>query len=126
MTHNDELGGKAKTENNTMQVEYNNNVVKSNGNLGNGVLITPPINEDFWMMRVKVSDHQAVVCFPKFGTIGIGFQHEEDWNTNLPYTSEAKAIFNHIAHNKGDDNITDESCVAAIEALQGAIAELAA
>ena len=108
-----------------MQVEYNSNVVPSNGDLGNGILVTPPIDSDFWMMRVPLSDRQAIVCFPKFRTIGIGFQHEEDWNTNLPYTREAAAIFDHISHNRGDDNITDEDCITAIEMLQAAIRGLA-
>ena len=108
-----------------MQLEYNSNVVPNNGNLGNGVLITPLINEDFWMMRVPVSDIQAVVCFPKFGTIGIGFQVEDDWNTNLPYTKSSAVIFDHIAHNKGDVGINDGDCVTAIEMLQAAIKDLA-
>jgi hypothetical protein len=109
-----------------MHLEYNSNVVPDNGNLGNGVLMTPPIDENFWMMRVPVSDSQAVVCFPKFGTIGIGFQVEDDWNTNLPHTKRAADIFDHIAHNKGDDAISDADCIAAIEMLQAAIKDLAA
>jgi hypothetical protein len=109
-----------------MQLEYNSNVVPDNGNLGAGVMITPPINADFWMMRVPLSDSQAIVCFPKFGTVGIGFQREEDWNTNLPHTCDARKIFEHIAHNKGDDSISDTDCIAAIEALQAAIRDLAA
>ena len=108
-----------------MQLEYNSKVVPDNGNLGNGVMITPPINADFWMMRVPLSERQAIVCFPKFCTVGIGFQHEEDWNTNLPYTRDARDIFEHIAHNKGDDSISDADCIAAIEALQTAIRDLA-
>lgn len=109
-----------------MQLEYNSNVVSDNGNLGNGVLMTPPINEDFWMMRVPVSDRQAVVCFPKFGTVGIGFQVEENWNTNLPHTQSATAIFEHIVHNKGDASVNDADCIEAIEMLQAAIKDLAA
>jgi hypothetical protein len=58
------------------------------------------------------------VCFPKFATIGIGFQHEEDWNTNLPYTTPADEIFKHISHNKGDDAIKDSDCLLAIVAIQ--------
>lgn len=74
-------------------------------------------------MRVKVSENQAVVCFPKFNTYGIGFQCEKDWNTNLPYTCDAYEIYDHIAHNKGDDSIPDEQCVLATQALQLAIAK---
>ena len=86
-------------------------------------LLTPPINEDYWAYRVRVGDGQAIVGFPKFMTVGIGFAKEEDWNTNLPYTSEADEIFKHIEHNKGDDAISDEDCIAAIRMVQEAIKE---
>lgn len=86
----------------TLKLEYNGNVIKDvQPGEAFGVLVTPPIGEDYWIMRVPVSDKQAVVCFPKFFTIGIGFQNETDWNTNLPYTGDAEDIFRHIAHNKG-------------------------
>jgi hypothetical protein len=104
-----------------MQLEVNASFVEENNTVnipGGTVMITPPLNEGYWMARVKVSEEQAVVCFPKFGTIGIGFQHEEDWNTNLPYGCDAEKIFDHIAHNKGDDNISDELCIQAIETLR--------
>lgn len=84
-------------------------------------MITPALDEDYWYMRVKVSDKQAVVAFPKFGTIGIGFQHEEDWNTNLPYSTNAKDLYNHIMVNKGDKKILYATCIKAIELLQLAI-----
>ncbi len=110
-----------------MRVEYNSTVFKDTGIIGDGrVMITPPINEGYWMLRVPLSDKQAIVCFPKFTTIGIGFQREEDWNTNLPYTCEAKEIFDHISHNKGDDAIADGDCVKAIAMIQDAIRELRA
>lgn len=70
-------------------------------------LLTPPIDGDYWLIRVPLTDTQAIVAFPKFFTIGIGFQREEDWNTNLPYTCGAHEIYSHIAHNKGDDTISD-------------------
>lgn len=79
------------------------------------VMLTPPIDENYWLFRVPVSDKQAIVAFPKFATIGVGFQHEEDWNTNLPCKCEPKEIFKHIAHNKGDDTIPDDVCIKAIE-----------
>ena len=79
------------------------------------------INEDYWLFRVKVSDKQSIIGFPKFCTIGIGFAKENDWNTNLPYTCKADEIFNHISHNKGDDSIPNERCIKAIEIVQAAI-----
>lgn len=90
---------------------------------GGQVLVTPPISEEYWAYRVKLSGGQAIVGFPKFLTIGIGFAQEEDWNTNLPYTSSAESIFAHVAHNKGDDTIRDEDCIAAIRLIQVAVAE---
>lgn len=101
-----------------MTIEYNKNVVKDSGIIGSGVMITPPIDEDYWFIRVPLSENQAIVAFPKFMTFGIGFQHEEDWNTNLPYSCDADAIYSHISHNKGDDNIPDDSCIEAIKELQ--------
>lgn len=111
----------------TLQVEVNENFVKSKDTLAGGsILITPPtLGEDYWLLRVKVSEKQAIVAFPKFGTIGIGFQVEEDWNTNLPYLCCAKEIFEHIKHNKGDDTVLDDDCIKAICLLQTAIYKLA-
>lgn len=88
-----------------------------------GIQITPPISEDYWAYRVRVGEGQAVVGFPKFSTVGIGFAKEEDWNTNLPFTCEAEEIFKHIGHNKGDESIANEDCIAAIRLIQGAIKE---
>lgn len=87
-----------------------------------GVMLTPAIDEDYWSYRVKLTDTQAIVGFPKFNTIGIGFAKEEDWNTNLPYTCGTEEIYEHIAHNKGDDSIPRERCIAAIKAIQEAAA----
>lgn len=85
--------------------------------------ITPAIDEDYWSYRVRLSETQAIVGFPKFLTIGVGFAVEEDWNTNLPYTIAADAIFEHIKHNKGDDAIRDEDVLTAIELVRQAAIE---
>ncbi|MBF6393887.1 hypothetical protein IU443_28570 [Nocardia farcinica] len=85
--------------------------------------ITPPIHEAYWAYRVRLSDRQAIVGFPKFSTIGIGFALEEDWNTNLPYTCDTDEIFHHILDNKGDDSIADEDVHTAIAMVQNAIHE---
>lgn len=87
------------------------------------VTMTPPIDEEYWSYRVKLSDTQSIVGFPKFGTIGIGFAVEEDWNTNLPYGIETEDIFNHISHNKGDDSISDDDVREAIRLVQEAARE---
>jgi hypothetical protein len=83
-------------------------------------MITPPISEGYWTYRVRVGETQAIVGFPKFNTIGIGFAVEEDWNTNLPYTCGTEEIYEHIEHNKGDDSISREDCLRAIEMVRAA------
>jgi len=84
---------------------------------GGIVFVTPPLDDTFWLARVVVSKDQAVVAFPKFGQIGIGFQHEDkDWNTNLPYTCYAEKIYNHIRINRR--SARREKCITAINALQ--------
>lgn len=87
------------------------------------IALTPAIHDDYWAYRVKLTDTQAILGFPKFATIGIGFASEEDWNTNLPYTCETEKIWQHIADNKGDDAISDDDCREAIRMIQEAIRE---
>lgn len=92
---------------------------------GLGLMVTPGIDESYWMMRVPVSKKQAIVCFPKFGSIGIGFQIEgDDWNTNTPSSCDTQYIYDHIKVNKGQRSITRATCIAAIDMLQVAIAQL--
>lgn len=89
-----------------------------------GIMLTPEVGaEDYWAYRVVLSERQAVVGFPKFGTIGIGFLVEEDWNTNLPWSSHAENILVWICHNKGDDSIEDSTVLDAIKQIQQAVAE---
>lgn len=90
-----------------------------NHNLG-AIAFTPMVGPDYWAFRVQLSPAQAILGFPKFGTCGIGFAREHDWNTNLPYWVPAKEIWEHIAHNKGDDEISDEACLTAIVLIQAA------
>ena len=94
--------------------------------LEKGIGLTPPINEDFWLMRVPVSKDQAVVAFPKFTVIGIGFQKEaEDWNTNLPSNCDAEEIYKHIKVNKGKAP-KRQDCIEAIQMLKDAVDKLKA
>jgi hypothetical protein len=89
------------------------------GVVGNA-LLAPLVDEDYWEYRVIVGEHQAVVGFPKFGTVGVGFAVEEDWNTNLPFGGVVLDIWRHIANNKGDDSIPDELCIEAIRLIKEA------
>lgn len=85
------------------------------------ILVTPPIGEDYWLYRVKLCNYQAIIGFPKFCQVGIGFAQEEDWNTNLPTSCETKKIFEHIKHNKKYAEITDQDCIKAIEIIKEAV-----
>ena len=93
-----------------------------------GLMVTPRVGaDDYWLYRVKLSPRQAVVGFPKFGVIGIGFAVEEvDWNTNLPAAVPAERLLAHILKNKrvvGDVEISDDDVLAAIKLIQGAALE---
>lgn len=86
-------------------------------------MVTPPINEDYWLLRVPLTVKQAIVGFPKFGTIGIGYQVEaKDWNTNLPWSSNSGDIAHHIRRNKGSRAIANATVVEAICLIQETIA----
>lgn len=81
-------------------------------------MITPPVGQDYWLFRVKLFKDQAIIAFPKFGTIGIGFAiEEENWNTNLPYSVCPEQLYDHIRANKKYDEITKESCIQAIKLI---------
>lgn len=90
----------------------------------NTFIVAPWTDEKYWRYRVAVSENQAIVGFPKFNTVGIGFQIEEDWNTNLPYTEKAETILNHIWHNRGKGNngtTFRQRCLDAIRMIQQTI-----
>lgn len=103
-----------------MHVEANEDIKGNTGILANGVImITPAVGEDdYWLFRVPVGAGQYVTAFPKFGTVGIGFQIEDDWNTNLPWVCSAKNIATHIWHNRKPARITRADLIKAIELLQ--------
>ncbi len=108
-----------------MTVEVNSRFEKAADTveLGGGsvAMITPPLDENYWIARVMLHKDQAIVCFPKFGIIGCGFAQEKDWNTNLPLSEPAEAIYSHIKHNKKYAKITDKECLEAIRALQACV-----
>lgn len=87
------------------------------------VAFAPYSGEDYWTYRVQLTGRQAVLGFPKFDTIGIGFAVEEDWNTNLPYRLPTQEIADHIMHNKGNDSIPDDAVVRAVEIIRQACIE---
>ena len=103
-------------------VEINTNFHRSYDSISLGdcvVLTTPPINEKYWLFRVKLYKDQAIIGFPKFGTIGIGFAIEDaDWNTNLPFSYSAKVIYDHISENKKYEEISQNDALQAINLIK--------
>lgn len=105
-----------------MKLQINERALVERNPLAPSMLVTPPLDETFWLWRVPVSRDQAIVAFPKFGTVGCGFQHEhDDWNTNLPISCSSEEIYNHIKRNKGDRNIKKADCIKAIEIIRKAV-----
>jgi len=113
------------------KLEFNTNLFELNqiyaeSIIANGLgMRTPDIDDNYWLFRVALSENQAVVCFPKFGTLGVGFEKETEngWNTNLPYTEDIETIYWHIKDNKQDDTISDADCLEAIKMIQKACRE---
>lgn len=104
-----------------LTLEFNEKFKKSDDTFVAGktmVMITPTVGEDYWMFRVRLSQKQSIIGFPKFTTIGIGFAVETDWNTNLPFNCDAETIYNHIKHNKGQKHIKRNDCIRAIEMIR--------
>lgn len=105
-----------------LQLEINQTLVHDETKLGDFLYVMTPgadLGKHNWIARVRLTDTQAIVAFPKFGTVGIGFQVEEaDWNTNLPASCEAEEIYDHIKHNAGNKTITKDMCLEAIRLLQ--------
>lgn len=91
--------------------------------IGGAISLTPPIDEDFWGYRVQLGHGQAVLGFPKHGTVGVGFALEDDWNTNLPYRCTTDDVVAHILHNKRFACISDEDVRRAVLMVQEAAAD---
>ena len=106
-----------------MKLEINKEVFKEKPILvgEDVILVTPPIDENYWHYRVKLHKDQAIIGFPKFGQIGVGFAQEKDWNTNLPTRCEPEKIYEHIAHNKKYKCIKKEDCIKAINLIKRAV-----
>ncbi|MCX6304396.1 MAG: hypothetical protein NT040_05475 [Bacteroidetes bacterium] len=100
------------------KVEFNTNFQPADDTFSFGknvVMFTPSVGKDYWLFRVKLFKDQAIIGFPKFSTIGIGFAIEDaDSNTNLPYSLFPEQIYSHIKANKKYDEITKEDCIQAI------------
>ena len=106
-----------------LELEFRNEFKKKQDTFQVGhttIMMTPPLDDDYWVFRIKLHLEQALVAFPKFGTLGIGFAEELDWNTNLPYTCETEYIYKHIRRNKKYKQITKAKCIEAIEVLRKA------
>lgn len=103
----------------SLTLEVNETFDQPTGDFGS-FAITPAISPDYWIYRVRLTDQQAILGFPKFDTVGIGFEHEKDWNSNLPFSCPAEKIYDHIKHNKGDARIKRQRCLDAINIVREA------
>ena len=99
------------------EFEPSKDTIKTNGGV---IMFTPAIDEDYWLMRVKLYKDQSLVAFPKFGLIGVGFAIESDWNTNLPYQTSPERLYEHIKVNKKYRAITKQMCLEGLKMLQEA------
>jgi len=109
-----------------LKLEINQNHVSGNEEnvlKNRGIMITPPINKDYWTLRIHLYEDQYIQAFQKFMTLGIGFAIEDDWNTNLPYTCDAEEILNHIWHNRRYVAIKKKRTLRAIKMIQDFIKE---
>lgn len=116
---------KAKRDSFKLQLEINQKYIDGDKNIvllfGKiPAMITPPLDEDYWQFRVKVHEDQAIVGFPKFYQIGIGFAKEDSWNTNMSSIYTAEQIWDWIKINKRYASIPDERCKKAIKMIQKA------
>ena len=85
------------------------------------IIYTPPIGDQYWEYRVKLYRDQYLLGFKKFGTIGVGFAEEVDWNTNLPASCGTEMLLNHIWHNHKYRAITKEMVTEAIQLIKDQI-----
>lgn len=99
-----------------LSVEINQNANIDKSFLGGRLVVTPPIGEDWWTLRVKVSAKQSILVFPKFGIFGCGFAKEIDWNTNLPIACQVGELWNHIKVNRA--GVSEEKCLAALNLIR--------
>ena len=106
-----------------LELEFRNEFKKATDGFKMGkiqIMMTPPIDEKYWVFRIKLHKDQAVVAFPKFGLMGIGFAQESNWNTNLPSCDSTKSIVDHIWENRKYPQVTYAILTKAVKMLQKA------
>ncbi len=79
------------------------------------------MDEQYYILKVNLFKDHSILAFPKFGTIGIGFALEDDWNCNLPISCTNERIYNHIKHNKKYKEITKKDCIKAIDMIKSCL-----
>lgn len=115
-----------------LKIEYNDRCedgttligIQTGPNTGELIMATPAIGEDYWLFRVKLVKDQALLGFPKFGLLGVGFAIEdEDWNRNLPLLADADTermedIWDHIKVNKKYTSINKAMVMEALKLMR--------
>lgn len=76
-----------------------------------------------WLFRVKVSDGQAVIGYPRLSTIGVGFavESDDDFGVDAPYDLGVEEIWAAIRVNAG--GVPEGLAVQAIRIVADAAAE---
>jgi hypothetical protein len=80
--------------------------------------------EDYWTYRVDLTENQALIGFPKHGTIGIDFLHNR--GEDLPYTSDPEYLADFFAPGRlegGDTEISRAAVIRAIKMIREAVVE---
>jgi hypothetical protein len=80
--------------------------------------------DDYWAYRVDLSDKQALIGFPKHGTIGIDFLHNR--GEDLPYSVNPERLADFFAPGRllgGDAVIPREHVIRAIKMIREAVVE---
>lgn len=83
-------------------------------------IMTPQLTPDYWTYRVALSNGNAIVAAPEFGTLGIRYQIEDEYNVTNRWDYTANEIEALIRRNR-PANTTREEAMSAIRKIQGAI-----
>lgn len=107
-----------------MALEFNEKFVEQSTKMktddGGTIEFSPVVYDEYYLFRVHLYKDQYLLAFPKFGTLGIGFALEDDWNTNLPYICDTDKIYDHIKCNKKYKEIKKRDVINAINELKAA------
>lgn len=80
--------------------------------------------DDYWAYRVDLSDKQALIGFPKHGTIGVDFLHNH--GQDLPYSVNPERLADFFSRGRllgGDETMPRANVIHAIKMIREAVVE---